>query len=120
MTRVEALKLTKETTDVEELKVYCETELKKIKNREITRKEKVKESKRIKENEQLKDSIVEVLRSCAPERTRVEVIMEKLGTNAARQKITSMCTQLVQENRICVEDINVKGVGKRKGYFIEG
>lgn len=115
MTRTEALRMGAAGQTNEELVAYCERELKKIGEKEEKRKEKVRESERGQSNEKLKEDIVEILLKAA-DWTDVNEIRRGLNDGYSRQKVTSMCTELVRAGQVEVTEINVPGVGKRKGY----
>lgn len=50
---------------------------------------------------------------------QIEAIMAELQTSMSRQKITSICTNLIREGRLKSEDVKVSGKGKRKAYYVE-
>ena len=118
MTRPEALRMGAAGQTSEELVAYCEKELKKIEEKEEKRKENVKISERGQDNEKLKADIVEILLK-ATDWIDVKEICKGLGNGYSRQKVTSMCTELVRAGQVEVTEINVPGVGKRKGYRLK-
>lgn len=50
---------------------------------------------------------------------QIEAIMAQLQVEMSRQKITSICTNLIREGKLKSEDVKVSGKGKRKAYYVE-
>ena len=115
MTRRQRLEAVINGEITEELIESCKEELKKLDAEGAKALAKSKETSRYKENKELEEKIVEVLTS---EPIQVEELMEKLGIELTRQRLTAICTNLVREGRIYVVDVKVKGKGKRRAYYV--
>ena len=77
-----------------------------------------KEDPRKTENAKLMEKIVAIL-SEATEPMQIDPIVESLAIDGlTRQRVSSLCTLLVKDERIVAEDVKVKGKGKRKAYSI--
>ena len=116
MTRRERLEMVIAQNITEELIEECKAEL--VKMDEANAKRKEKEDPRKTENAELMEKIVAVL-SEATEPMQIDPIVEALGVEGlSRQRVSSLCTLLVKDERITSEDVKVKGKGKRKAYSI--
>ena len=116
MTRRERLEMVIAQNITAELIEECKVELEKLNARNTARAEKVTEHDR--ENMAIMNKIVEIL-SGADEPMQIDPIVEALGIEGlTRQRVTSLCTLLKNDDKIVAEDVKVKGKGKRKAYFL--
>ena len=116
MTRRERLEMVIANTITDELIEECKAELEKMDEANAKRKEKVDPRKA--ENAKLMEKIIEVLAE-STEPMQIDPIVEALGIEGlTRQRVSSLCTLLVKDERITSEDVKVKGKGKRKAYSI--
>jgi len=116
MTRRERLEMVIANTITDELIEECKAELEKMNAANTKRRE--KEDPRKAENAELMKKIVAIL-SEATEPMQIDSIVEALETEGlTRQRISSLCTLLVKDEKIIAEDVKVKGKGKRKAYSI--
>lgn len=88
--------------------VKMDESLEKAKNRKNPHKE---------ANEAIKEQIVEFLNTCE-ESMLIDPIVESIGEGVTRQRVSTLCTQLISEGKLIAEDVKVKGKGKRKAYRI--
>lgn len=72
-------------------------------------------SKKAKENEPIKAKIVEFLTE-----KEEPVISSVIATymSISTQKASALCRQLVNEGRLAVEDVKIKGKGTQKAYSV--
>lgn len=75
---------------------------------------KSRKSKKSAENEPIKEKIYSILNS--DEVTTASVVAEKVEIST--QKASALLRQMVEDGRITVEDVKVKGKGKQKGYKV--
>ena len=113
MTRRQRLEAVIRGEITEELVESCKEELKKLNAEGAKALAKSKETSRYKENKELEGRIIEVL---GEEPIQVEELKEKLGVDLTRQRLTSLCTNLVREGLIESVDVKVKNKGMRKAY----
>ena len=116
MTRRERLEMVIANTITDELIEECKAELEKMNAANAKRRE--KEDPRKTENAEIMEKIVSVLAE-STEPMQIDPIVEALGIEGlTRQRISSLCTLLVKDERIVAEDVKVKGKGKRKAYSL--
>ena len=72
-------------------------------------------SKKAKENEPIKEEIVKFLTE-KEEPTVSSVIATYMSIST--QKASALCRQLVNDGRLAVEDVKVKGKGTQKAYSV--
>ena len=113
MTRRQRLEAVIRGEITEELVESCKEELEKLNAEGAKALAKSKETTRYKENKELEKQIVETLNE---EPVQVEELKEKLGVDLTRQRLTSLCTNLVREGLIESVDVKVKNKGVRKAY----
>ena len=95
----------------EELIEECKAELAKLDAQGAKALAKSKETELHKENEELTEKIYLYLGS---EPKTAEEIAEEFEVK--RPRVTALCTKLVKEGRLVVEDLKIKGKGIRKAY----
>ena len=115
MTKKEWLRAVIENRIDEEVIAECEKELKKLEAADEKRRGKLTE--RQKENVDVERAIVEFVES-KEEGATVEEIGKALPYEFARQRYTGICTKLVKEGRLKVEDRKFKNKGIRKVYMV--
>ena len=115
MTRRQRLEAVINGEITEELIAECKRELAKLDEAGAKALERARSTDHYSENKELEEKIVEVLTN---EPMQVEELMEKLGVELTRQRLTAICTNLVRDERIYVVDVKVKGKGKRKAYHV--
>jgi site-specific recombinase XerC len=116
MTRRERLEMVIAQNITAELIEECKAELEKMDTANAKRRE--KEDPRKTENAEIMEKIVSVLKE-STEPMQIDPIVEALGIEGlTRQRVSSLCTLLVKDERITSEDVKVKGKGKRKAYSI--
>jgi len=115
MTRRQRLEAVINGEITEELIAECKEELKKLDVASAKALEKARSTDHYNENKVLEEKIVEVL---TEEPIQVEDLMEKLGVELTRQRLTAICTNLIKAGRINSTDVKVKGKGKRKAYYV--
>ena len=115
MTRRQRLEAVINGEITEELIEDCKRELAKLDVVSAKALEKARSTDHYNENKELEKKIVEVLTN---EPIQIEELMEKLGVELTRQRLTAICTNLVREERINVVDVKVKGKGKRRAYYV--
>ena len=115
MTKKEWLRAIVENRINEEVIAECEKELKKLEAADEKRRGKLTE--RQKENVDVERAIVEFVES-KEEGATVEEIGKALPYEFARQRYTGICTKLVKEGRLKVEDRKFKNKGIRKVYMV--
>ena len=113
MTRRQRLEAVIRGEITEELVESCKEELKKLDAESARALAKSKETTRYRENKELEKQIIEVL---GEEPIQIEELKEKLGVDLTRQRLTSLCTNLVREGLIESVDVKVKNKGTRKAY----
>lgn len=111
MTRRQRLEAVINGNITEELVEDCKRELEKLNAQGARVLEKSKETPLHKENKELAEKIYLYLES---EPKTAEEIAEEF--KVTRQRVTALCTGLVKEGRLQVEDLKIKGKGTRKGY----
>lgn len=114
MTKKEWLRAVIENRISEEVIAECEKELKKLEAADEKRRGKLTE--RQKENVSVENAIIEFVGST--EGVTVEEIGKALPYEFARQRYTGICTKLVKEGRLKVEDRKFKNKGIRKVYMV--
>ena len=92
-----------------ELVADCEVELSKLNERSARANEEAKSTAHSLKNRELEGEILGLAKG-----TMAEEMAKELGLS--RQKVTSLCTNLVREGKLKVEDVKVKGKGIRKIY----
>lgn len=97
----------------EEVISYFKEELNKINDRDEARKRTL--TPRQQENERIKEDIINFFNESKGEYF-IEDIVSPL--NITRQRCSILCNQLVQEEKLLMEDVRVKNKGKRKKYFL--
>ncbi|MDY6424378.1 MAG: hypothetical protein SPL06_06445 [Bacteroidales bacterium] len=116
MTRRERLEMVIAQNITAELIEECKAEL--VKMDEANAKRKERENPHKTENAELMEKIVGVLTE-STEPMQIDPIVEALGIEGlTRQRVSSLCTLLVKDERITSTDVKVKGKGKRKAYSI--
>ena len=116
MTRRERLEMVINGNITSELIEECKVELEKMDTANAKRKE--KDNPRKAENAELMERILGVV-SGSDEPILVDAIVEGLGVEGlTRQRVSSLCTILVKDERLIATDVKVKGKGKRKAYSI--
>lgn len=116
MTRRERLEMVIANTITEELIEECKAELVKMDEANARRKEKTNPRKI--ENAEIMEKIIGVVGG-SDEPMQIDPIVEGVGIDGlTRQRVSSLCTILVKDGRLNVEDIKVKGKGKRKAYTL--
>lgn len=111
MTRRQRLEAVISGNISEELIEDCKRELEKLNAQGARVLEKSKETPLHKENKELAERIYLFVGS---KPITAEEIAEEFGVT--RQRVTALCTGLVKEGRLNVEDLKIKGKGIRKGY----
>lgn len=114
MTKKEWLRAVIENRINEEVIAECEKELKKLEAADEKRRGKLTERQR--ENVSVENAIIEFVGST--EGATVEEIGKALPYEFARQRYTGICTKLVKEGRLKVEDRKFKNKGIRKVYMV--
>lgn len=94
-----------------ELKDFAKAEIEKLDKANANRS--AKRAEKAKENEPIKEAIKETLDEGA---LMASEIGEEIGHST--QKITALCRQMVEDGILKVEDVKVKGKGKRKAYSL--
>lgn len=112
MTKREFMEMVIAETKNEELKVFAEKEIEKMDKANLKRSEKRAERKA--ENEPIKEKIFEVLNS--EDVTLASEVAEKVEIST--QKASALLRQMVEDGKITVEDVKVKGKGTKKGYKV--
>ncbi len=115
MTKKEWLRAIVENRINEEVIAECEKELKKLEAADEKRRGKLTERQR--ENISVENAIIEFVES-REEGVTVEEIGKALPYEFARQRYTGICTKLVKEGRLKVEDRKFKNKGIRKVYMV--
>lgn len=118
MTRRERLEAVINGNITKELIEECKRELLKLDERGAAVLAKSKESEKYKENRAYGDRVVEFLQNNPGQPYTVADIMTEVAPTLTRQRVTAICTSLVREGRISVEDIKVKGKGTRRAYRV--
>ena len=90
----------------------AKAEIAKLDATNAKRAEKAKE--KAKENEPIKTAIFDFVKANGT-KTTSEIA---LGVGESVPKTSAMCRQMVEENRLSVSDVSVKGKGKQKAYSI--
>lgn len=98
--------------DVLELKEFAKAEIVKLDERNANRSS--KPTKAQIENEPIKEKILEVLST--GERMVASAIAEKVEIST--QKASALCRQLVESNKLKVEEVKIPKKGKQKAYSI--
>lgn len=98
--------------DVLELKEFAKAEIVKLDERNASRSS--KPTKTQIENEPIKEKILEVLST--GERMVASAIAEKVEIST--QKASALCRQLVESNKLKVEEIKIPKKGKQKAYMV--
>ena len=98
--------------DVLELKEFAKAEIVKLDERNASRSS--KPTKAQIENEPIKEKILEVLST--EERMVASAIAEKVEIST--QKASALCRQLVESNKLKVEEVKIPRKGKQKAYSI--
>lgn len=98
--------------DVLELKEFAKAEIVKLDERNANRS--AKPTKAQIENKSIKEKILEVLST--EERMVASVIAEKVEIST--QKASALCRQLVESNKLKVEEVKIPRKGKQKAYSI--
>ena len=112
MTRREFMEMVIADTTNETIADFARSEIEKMdKKNELA---KSRKSKKSAENEPIKEKIYSVLNS--EEVTTASVVAEKVEIST--QKASALLRQMVEDGRITVEDVKVKGKGKQKGYKV--
>ena len=112
MTKREFMEMVIAETKNEELKVLAEEEIEKMDKANLKRSEKRAERKA--ENEPIKEKIFEVLNS--EDVTLASEVAEKVKIST--QKASALLRQMVEDGKVTVEDVKVKGKGTKKGYKV--
>lgn len=99
----------------EEVIEECKKELEKLCAADEKRKSKLTE--RQQENAEVEKEILEFV--SGTEGVTVEEIGKALPYEFARQRYTGICTKLVKEGKLKVEDRKFKNKGMRKVYFVQ-
>ena len=98
--------------DVLELKEFAKAEIVKLDERNANRS--AKPTKTQIENKSIKEKILEVLST--EERMVASAIAEKVEIST--QKASALCRQLVESNKLKVEEVKIPRKGKQKAYSI--
>ena len=98
--------------DVLELKEFAKAEIVKLDERNANRS--AKPTKAQIENKSIKEKILEVLST--GERMVASTIAEKVEIST--QKASALCRQLVESNKLKVEEVKIPRKGKQKAYSI--
>ena len=98
--------------NVLELKEFAKAEIVKLDERNASRSS--KPTKTQIENEPIKEKILEVLST--GERMVASAIAEKVEIST--QKASALCRQLVESNKLKVEEVKIPKKGKQKAYSI--
>lgn len=98
--------------DVLELKEFAKAEIVKLDERNANRS--AKPTKAQIENKSIKEKILEVLST--GERMVASAIAEKVEIST--QKASALCRQLVESNKLKVEEVKIPRKGKQKAYSI--
>lgn len=112
MTRREFMEMVIADTTNETIADFARSEIEKMDRKNELAKS--RKSKKSAENEPIKEKIYSVLNS--DEVTTASVIAEKVEIST--QKASALLRQMVEDGRITVEDVKVKGKGKQKGYKV--
>lgn len=116
MTRRERLEMVIANTITEELIEECKAELVKMDEANARRKEKTNPRKT--ENAEIMEKIINLVGE-SDKPMQIDPIVEGIGIDGlTRQRVSSLCTILVKDGRLNVEDVKVKGKGKRKAYTL--
>ena len=116
MTKREFLKAIAEMNDIDaELNLYAEQELAKMDERNEKRRN--SPSKKSQENEPIKVAIHEFLQG-KDEPIVASVIAENVDGCTSTQKASALCRQMVEDGRLTVVEVKIKGKGKQKGYSV--
>lgn len=113
MTKREFLNAVIETVANEELQNFAKAEIEKMDARNAKRAG--TPSKKALENEPIKEKIIGFLYGKETPQIAREIAEELKFTTP---KISALCSQLVKDGRLKVEDVKVKGRGKVKGYSL--
>ena len=98
--------------DVLKLKEFAKAEIVKLDERNANRS--AKPTKAQIENKSIKEKILEVLST--EERMVASAIAEKVEIST--QKASALCRQLVESNKLKVEEVKIPRKGKQKAYSI--
>ena len=98
--------------NVLELKEFAKAEIVKLDERNASRSS--KPTKTQIENEPIKEKILEVLST--GERMVASAIAERLEIST--QKASALCRQLVESNKLKVEEVKIPKKGKQKAYMV--
>ena len=98
--------------DVLELKEFAKAEIVKLDERNANRS--AKPTKAQIENKSIKEKILEVLST--EERMVASAIAERVEIST--QKASALCRQLVESNKLKVEEVKIPKKGKQKAYSI--
>lgn len=112
MTRREFMEMVIADTTNETIADFARSEIKKMDRKNELAKN--RKSKKSAENEPIKEKIYSVLNS--DEVTTASVVAEKIEIST--QKASALLRQMVEDGKITVEDVKVKGKGKQKGYKV--
>lgn len=112
MTRREFMEMVIADTTNETIADFAKSEIEKMDRKNELAKS--RKSKKSAENEPIKEKIYSVLNS--DEVTTASVVAEKVEISI--QKASALLRQMVEDGRITVEDVKVKGKGKQKGYKV--
>lgn len=112
MTRREFMEMVIADTTNETIADFAKSEIEKMDRKNELAKS--RKSKKSAENEPIKEKIYSVLNS--EEVTTASVVAEKVEISI--QKASALLRQMVEDGRITVEDVKVKGKGKQKGYKV--
>lgn len=116
MTRRERLEMVIRGEITEELVEECKRELEKLNAQGAKALAKSKESANYRENKAYEERVCEFLRDVGKP-VQIAEILTEVAPTLTRQRMTAICTNLVREGRIGVEDVKVKGKGTRKAYY---
>ena len=114
MTRRQRLEAVINGEITEELIEDCKNELAKLDVASAKALERARSTDHYNENKELEEQVYELLTS---EPIQIDELMEKLGVELTRQRLTAICTNLIKAERIQSCDVKVKGKGKRKAYY---
>lgn len=112
MTRREFMEMVIADTTNETIADFARSEIEKMDRKNELAKS--RKSKKSAENEPIKEKIYSVLNS--EEVTTASVVAEKVEIST--QKASALLRQMVEDGKVAVEDVKVKGKGKQKGYKI--
>lgn len=112
MTRREFMEMVIADTTNETIADFARSEIEKMDRKNELAKS--RKSKKSAENEPIKEKIYSILNS--DEVTTASVVAEKVEIST--QKASALLRQMVEDGRITVEDVKVKGKGKQKGYKV--